>query len=305
MRNVFRWWLPLAGAAAAAMLLLLAIGLAEFAGGRPPEGREVRAERLGERDDSLHLAGTGTWLPLARELVRAYGNTHPAARIVVHDSIGSGGGRRAVADGMIDIGLVSTPAGALPELECCDVVPVAIGAVVFATHPYITTSDLTGREIVEIFSGNTTTWGDGTAIVPLLREPGDSATRIMGRIVPGFQEAVDEAVRHGRWPTLLSDLEIAQATSATQGSIGLHDLGALLIDHPTLNVIALDGVVPTAESIEDGSYPIRRWLALVVPRPAHPRARELVSFIASPTGQEVVAASGGYVPIRETMEEGR
>ncbi len=56
------------------------------------------------RSGAVAIAGSGSNLPVTRALVEAYRREHPSARLVVHESIGSTGGVRAVAEGAIDLG---------------------------------------------------------------------------------------------------------------------------------------------------------------------------------------------------------
>src|ERR1700704_6586574 len=57
----------------------------------------------------LIFAGSGTNLPITRLLVEAFRQHHPENSIEVPASLGSTGGIRAVADGVIALGLISRP----------------------------------------------------------------------------------------------------------------------------------------------------------------------------------------------------
>jgi phosphate transport system substrate-binding protein len=291
------WWLPLVGAAVATTVLLVFVVLAELTGPHPPEGRDVRQAPLGDSDGGVHLAGTGVWLPLARELAASYGASHPGRLVIVHDSIGSRGGRRALDDGVIDVGLVSVPGREVPEVEDARSIAVALGAVVFAVHPSVSEHDVTSKRIVGIMSGEVTTWPDGRPIVPLLREEGDSATRVACDVIPGFAPALADARRLKRWPTLLTDQDMADAVESTPGSIGLHDLGALRIEHPAVRVLSLDGVAPSAEALSERRYPLVRTLVLLVARHTRPETDEFLAFVTSGPGREVIASHGAYLPL--------
>ena len=88
--------LTLLGLAGASGAVLAGLGQ-----GEPPPflKRDARARAPAlppTRPDTLHLAGSGTNLPLTRRLAAAFRARHPGQRVVVHESIGSGGGVRAV-----------------------------------------------------------------------------------------------------------------------------------------------------------------------------------------------------------------
>jgi phosphate transport system substrate-binding protein len=285
------------GALLSAMLVVVLIALAELTGTRPPEGRELEASPLSAHDGAVHLAGTGTWLPLARALVRAFQETSPGAPLVVHDSIGSGGGMRAVADGVIDVALVSSPEGELRRAPCCRVIPIAVGAVVFGVNSSVAIDGLDREQVVAIFEGRTTTWPDGSAIVPLLRERGDSATRVAVREIQDLGTAMELAWAHGRWPIFLTDADMARALEDTPGGIGLHDLGSLQLEHPRVHVLPFERLRPGIETLSDHSYPLRRTLALVLPNPPRDRVAQFVDFIRSERGREVLVQTNGYLSL--------
>lgn len=298
-----RWWFPLVGAGSAALVVAAVVGLAERSGSRPPAAAERRARSRPASDGEVHLAGTGTWLPLARALAAAYSQERPDVSLVVHESIGSRGGRRAVADGAIDIGLVTVRNGEAPAAAGLDVVPVARTAVVLAVHRDVTAAEITAGEALEVFRGTRTTWRDGEAIVPLLRERGDSSTMAVAARLPGFEHAVEEARVAGRWPTLLTDAAMGRALAATPGAIGVFDFGAILLEGLDIRPLALDGLVPGAGTLADGRWPWTQTLALIVSRAASPGARAFVRFVCSESGRAVVGAGGAYHPVAESPAE--
>lgn len=297
VRSASRWWFPVAGASIGAALALAALVVAELAGPRPPPGRRVPPTPLGRDDGTVHLAGTGTWLPLARALAAAFERDHPGPAVVVHESIGSRGGRQAVADGAVDLGLVAHEAGSPPAVDGCTTITVARAAVVFAVHRSVPATSVGRDELVAIFAGRTTRWSDGSVVVPLLRERGDSATQVAGAALPGFADAVRAGWERGLWPTFLTDADMGRALASTPGAIGLHDLGAILIEDLPVTPLVLDGVTPSAEALAAGRWPLVRDLSLVLGPEPGVRTRAFVDFVGSAEGRAVIAGRGGYLPL--------
>lgn len=69
--------------------------------------------------------------------------------------------------------------------------------------------------------------------------------------------------------------------------------------HFNTEMLAINGVVPSSETIADGTYPLRTEVYAVTRKdlPAeHPAAR-LRDWLSTPEGQSVVAETG-YVPLR-------
>ncbi len=295
--KVPRWWLPLLGAGCAATVVLLVLTLAEISGPRPPSAERPAITPLSQEDGAIHLAGMGTWLPLARALAAAYESTHPDVQVFVHESIGSGGGRRAVQDGVIDLGLISTRGGASPAVEGFETLPIARSAVVYAVHPSVSTRSLTSAEALAIFTGRRTTWSDGQTIVPLLRERGDSATRVAASHLDDLAEAIERARFEGRWPTLLTDSDMGRALLTTPGAIGLYDLGAIRLESPSIQPLVLDGVAPDLETLSNGHYPLTRTLVILVSERRRPEVGDFVNFVQSSEGGEVLRRDGAYLPL--------
>ena len=65
-----------------------------------------------------------------------------------------------------------------------------------------------------------------------------------------------------------------------------------------LKLLAIDGVLPTAETIADGTYPLAdyNYLVLRSDEPKDSPARRLAEFMVSDAGQQAVADSG-FLPL--------
>ena len=74
-----------------------------------------------------------------------------------------------------------------------------------------------------------------------------------------------------------------------RNAIGYVSLGAL---NDRVKALAVDGVAPTAENVQNGSYPVRRAFQIVLGSEMSPATRDFVAFILSDYGQAVVEASG-------------
>jgi phosphate transport system substrate-binding protein len=76
---------------------------------------------------------------------------------------------------------------------------------------------------------------------------------------------------------------------------------------PGLKAIALSGsneaspVLPTADAISAGSYPLARTVYIYVNRkpkaPVQANVAEFLEYVISPEGQAIVARTGGYLPL--------
>jgi phosphate transport system substrate-binding protein len=242
--------------------------------------------------EGVSLAGSGSNLPLTRLLVEAFRRAHPGASLVVHESIGSTGGLRAVGDGAVSIGLVSR---ALTEAESklgLVVRPYARVAVVVAAHPGVPDRCASHDELLAMFAGARARWSDGAKLVVLQRERGDSSFLAFSKRIPGLEQANEAAYRAQRWRVLYHDREMQEALMATSGAVGLFDLGAIEAQKLPLRVLCVEGVEPTREAVLAGRYPFTKELSLVTAGPPTGLVAELLEFVASRDGRAITERAG-------------
>lgn len=243
----------------------------------------------------LWLAGSGSNLPLTRELAREFERAHSGVRVVVHDSLGTGGGARAVAAGAIDLGLASRPLNAAERAAGLISTPYARVAVVVAASDSVTEESISRAELIAIFAGRHTLWRSGAPVFVVQREPGDSSHLAVARALPGFADVDEQSRRAGRFRVAYSDREQQEALLMTEGSVGLFDRGAITAQRLPLRMLSIDGVAPTADSLESGTYPFVKVLSFVSHGPPSGLVRSFVSFATSDAGRAAIRANG-YEP---------
>ena len=136
------------------------------------------------------------------------------------------------------------------------------------------------------------------AITVVSREEG-SGTR--GAFIELFKVEVKDA--DGKKVDMTTeDAEITNSTQVAMTSvagnpaaIGYVSLGSL---NDTVKAVAIDGVVPSAEGIKDGSYKIARPFNIMLSAKAGDAAKAFVDYILSADGQKVVT-DHGYVAVSD------
>jgi phosphate transport system substrate-binding protein len=246
--------------------------------------------------EALVLAGSGSSLPLTRALAEAFRKRSPGAKIVVPESIGSTGGIRAVRDGAVDVGLISR---ALSEEEArlgLTVTPYARVAVVVAAHPSVPDGCTASGDLVGLYAGTRAHWSDGSRVVVLQRERGDSSFLAFSQVVSGLAAQNDAGYHENRWRVLYDDRAMQEALMATEGAVGIFDLGAIVAQRLPIKVLCVDGVVPSPESVLAGRYRFSKDLAFVTAGPLVGVRAELLRFALEADGRALIAAMG-YVPL--------
>ncbi len=252
----------------------------------------------------LHLAGSGSNLVLTRALAAAYRRASADEHLVVHDSIGSTGGVRAVADGAIPIGLIARPLNERERALGLTVIPYARAPIVLLAHPDVRDAGLTAAELVASLRGERDAWDDGTPLVWLLRERGDAGTAVLGRAIPGLTSAVEEALESRRFRVVYHDEDLSRGVLGVRGALGISDLPQALASAPTAQVLSLDGVAPSAASTRDGTYPLYKDLCFVVREPLGASEARFLAFVASHEGRQVIEELGALaLPVTSRPDE--
>ncbi|MEZ4382623.1 MAG: substrate-binding domain-containing protein [Nannocystaceae bacterium] len=254
-------------------------------------------EELAEEDAALALriAGSGSNIPLTRELAEAFMRRRPGERVIVFESVGSTGGVRAASDGVVDLGMISRSLRPPEESLGLVVVPYAEVAVGVVANLDVADDALTREELVAIYSGERRRWSDGAAIVVLQRERGDSGHAAVDKLLPAFAAANERAYREDRWRVLFNDRAMHEALVSTPGAIGLLDVGVTKVRALALKVLALDGVRPTEADVRSGRYPFTKELAFVCAEQPTGLALDFLDFVGSSDGQAIIRQQG-YIP---------
>ena len=280
---------------APAIALLLVAGCS---GDAPPATAPARAV-LAPEPGVLRLAGSGAFLPLARALGEAWQKTSAAdLRVVVEDSIGSGGGVRAVVDGAADIGLVSRPLNVGESRLDLVVIPVAIDAVLIAANPDIPVAGVTTPELVSLYGGETRRFSDGSPAAVLLRDRGESANLALD-LLPGMPAARERSYAvAGRlgFPVLYHDDAMIAAVALTPGALGVSSLGLLHASRIPLKILALDGRLPSVEALANHAWPLTRTLSFVMRKDRAERARPFLHFAFSDDARRITREHD-YLPV--------
>jgi phosphate transport system substrate-binding protein len=256
-------------------------------------------------DDALTFAGSGSNLPLTHVLVEAFRARSPHSRVLVHESIGSSGGIRALRDGAINIGLISRPLSDEEARAGLVAVPYARVPVVIAANRSVPDACTSREHLVHLFGPSKARWIDGTRVVMLQRERGDSSFQVFANLIPGLADQNEASYREERWRVLYSDRAMQEALMATEGAAGIFDLGAIVVQRLPLKVICVDGVTPSLWAVRAGRYPFWKDLSFVTVGPPSKLAAEFFRFVQSPEGRSLTESSGHLALPLDTSRDWR
>jgi phosphate transport system substrate-binding protein len=261
----------------------------------PPEGPAPPARPpLPAASGQVRLAGSGAATPLVREALALLRPRTPETSWVLEDSVGSAGGVAAVADGAVDVGLVSRALNDSERSLGLEVATVATDAVVVAAHPDVGVDGLSSDQLRALYAGAVRTWPEGAHASVLLRDRGESANAVLERAVPGLTASRKEGT-HFR--VLFHDAAMVEALASTPGALGVSSLALLTGAQARLKVLALDGLRPDARALEAGTWPATRPISLVFRPERRDAVAPLLRLLRSDEGAGL-ARRTGYRPER-------
>jgi len=258
---------------------------------------------------SIQNKGSDTMVNLALAWAEAYGRRRPEVQVAVTGG-GSGTGIAALINGTVDMANASrrikeserdnAQANGIEPVEQV----VAGDAIAIVVHPSNPVDGLTIPQLSAIFSGQITNWrevgGEDRPIVLLSRES-NSGTHVF---------FLEEVVRQGDSEnmtlfspdTLLlpSSEGISAEVRQNPNAIGYDGLGYVTHDQKVVAVAPTEGgplVMPTVETVIDGSYPIARGLYIYTNGEPQGAIFEYMDWILGPEGQAIVQDLG-FVPLQ-------
>ena len=205
-----------------------------------------------------------------------------------YNPTGSGSGIQAVSEGRCDIGLASRGLKDDEKSSGLTETVLAYDGIAVVVSPENPVSDLTLQQIADIYTGKITNWkdvgGNDAEIVLIGREAG-SGTRDGFESITGTEEACQYRQE------LTSTGDVITTVAQNPDAIGYASLASI---KDTVKALSVGGVVPTEESVKDGSYAIQRPFVLVTVegKALSECAQKFFEYITSSEAASLISAAG-------------
>ena len=245
--------------------------------------------------DTLKVGGTGSALGTMKILADAYRASRPDTQIVVVPALGSSGSIKAVAAGVLDIGLSGRPLKPAEREQNLAEREVARTPLVLASmraHSGFGLSD-----IARIYDGTLQTWPDGSPLRPILRPETDSETALLRAMSPEINRAMTIAYARSGVHIAITDQDSADAIEKIPGGLGTSTLALIVSERRTINALPLNGVAPSVAALVRGRYPYFKPLYLITPQNPSGPARAFATFIQSRQGARILS-DNSYLPLQ-------
>lgn len=245
--------------------------------------------------ETISIGGTGAGIGTARVLAAEFAKAVPGISVVVVPNLGGSGGVKALAAGALDVSILTRPVS--PEEAAQGLVAAEYGKTpfVFATAKKNPGGFKNFDEIAEVYTGRRTTWGDGEPMRLVMRPKNDSDTVLLESVSPVMKHAIQVSLARPGMVLAVTDQESADAIEKIPGAIGSLTLALIQTEKRPLQVIAINGIVPSPKAVADGTYPYYKTMYLLRKTGGKEAAVRFFEFVASPQGQRILANSGHLV----------
>lgn len=186
------------------------------------------------------------------------------------------------------------------ELE---ITPIGRDALVFIVNENNPVESLTQQQLIDIYSGKITNWSEvGGEDMPIkaFQRPDSSGSQSLFMKLLMANDTPADAPTEFR-PSEMGDLiEVLASYNNSADALGysVFYYASYMYTQPGLKFIAVDGVIPSDETIADGSYPLLNeyYLAIRADEPADSPTHKLHDWILSDDGTQAIK-DAGYIPL--------
>ena len=181
-------------------------------------------------------------------------------------------------------------------------IPIGTEAFVFFVHKDNPITNLTTKQIKDIYSGKITNWkdvgGKNEKIAAFQRNEGSGSQSMLKRFMGDtpIADAPTEMVNDLMAGIIEQVADYKSKTNSIGFSFRYYVEG--IIKNPDIKMISIDGAAPTSENIRNGSYPILTPIyAVTYKENQNGNVDKLLEWILSDEGQYIINETG-YVGIK-------
>ncbi|MEM2875033.1 MAG: phosphate ABC transporter substrate-binding protein [Candidatus Hadarchaeales archaeon] len=241
---------------------------------------------------SINVAGSTTVLPVAQMCAERWMETHPNDTISVSGG-GSGVGIASLIEGRCDIANASRAVKSSENEQAGGRIvehKIALDAIAVVVHPDNPVNELTTEQIKKIYLGEITNWsqvgGSNIPIAVYTRESTSGTYETFHELVMRKENITPNAL------TTTSNGEMRQNVSTNPNAIGYVGIGYI----SGVKALRINGVSPSSQTVQNGTYPIRRYLYMYTLGEPTGLAKDFIDFVKGPEGQQIVQEKG-FVPL--------
>lgn len=245
----------------------------------------------------LSIQGSTTVLPITQKAAEDYMKINKEIEISVKGG-GSGVGIAGIVDGACDIGNSSRSIKTKEIMTAKQKGVIPVGNVIardgmaVVVNPVNKLKEISISQMKDIYTGKITKWsqlgGSDEPIVVVSRDTSSGTYEVFAELVlKGAKLRTDSIMT-------VSNREVAETVKNTKGAIGYVGLAFLSSE---LNVVTVEGINPSNETVNNGTYKLARPLFMYTNGEPQGNAKAFIDYVLSPAGQKIVL-DVGYVPVK-------
>jgi phosphate transport system substrate-binding protein len=258
---------------------------------------------------TIRQIGSTTLLPMAEKWRAAFNEEHPQVDIAVSGG-GSGTGIKALLANTAEIANASRAIKSkeVDQAREIGVNPVehvvAYDGIAVIVHPSNPLKEISLQALSDIYVGETRDWRDvgvyGLGEIQVINRDSSSGTyEVFKEIVVQLHKSDKSRDYTPRTLNQASNQAVKALVARTKGAIGYVGLGYLDEEVKTVKIApepGKPGVMPSVETVRDGSYAISRKLFCYTNGQPTGLLKQYMDWIKGPEGQ-AIAAEVGFVPL--------
>lgn len=271
-------------------LLVLAVAACTKQESRSPSQGALAA--FSGLEGTIDIAGGTAHIPVMKEAARRIMGAHPRIAITIEGG-GSGVGVKKVSEGLVHIGNTGRPLKK-EEREAAGLrsFAFAIDGVALCVHPENPVRALASAQAKALWAGEIANWkevgGEDRALQLYNRDEASGTREVFWEKLLARGPITDRA------NVIASNGAMKVAVAGDRGALGYVSIGHI---DATIKPVALDGVEPSQENAQSGTYPVVRELFMNTKGEPTPLVQRFIDFIYSEEGAAIVR-SAGYIPMR-------
>ena len=243
---------------------------------------------------SISCSGATSFQPLVEKAADAFMDANPDVSIAIAAG-GSGQGLSQIAEGSVQIGRSDVYAEEKLEADQCEglvdnqVCIVGMGPIV---NPEVSVDDIAIADLAKIFTGEITNWselGGEDAEIAVFGRDSASGTRSAFEEILGIEDQCAYLNEYSSTGDVIGNV------ASNPNAIGYASLSAV---DESVAAVSVDGVIPTEETVADGTFAIQRPFVLVTKTdaPLSTAAQAFFDYATSTAANDLIKAAGA-VPV--------
>lgn len=216
---------------------------------------------------------------------------------------GCGNSVKDVSTGSANIGIMCCPAnkdetGKLGFVDSA----IARDALQFVVAKSNPVNNLTTQQLRDIYQGKIKNWkevgGNDAAIVPYSHVMCGNREEVARQFLTGVRQNGKITIDNGLFAPWLSNVgdetKVPETVAKDPNGIGWVSRS---MNKDVVKVLAVDGVMPTPETIANETYPVTRYLHVVTKGYPEGETKQFIDFVKSKEGQTILAKQGKIIPL--------